>query len=163
MSANLQDRLAEVQRSVRTRPLFAMQLETKLVAVGRTPTTLRRIGVVSDGTFEGDRLSGRVLEGGSDWQSIRDDGSTLLDVRLTLETQDGALICMTYEGIRHGPREIIQRLDAGEIVDAMSYYFRIAPQFETASENYGWLNAIVAISIGHRFSDGPIYNLLELL
>jgi hypothetical protein len=94
---------------------------------------------VSGGTFEGERLSGRVLDGGSDWQSIRADGSTLLDVRLNLETQDGALICMTYKGVRHGPREVIQRLEAGEVVDPASYYFRIAPMFETASETYGWL------------------------
>jgi Protein of unknown function (DUF3237) len=35
--------------------------------------------------------------------------------------------------------------------------------FETASETYGWLNGIVAVGIGHRFADGPIYNLFELL
>jgi Protein of unknown function (DUF3237) len=163
MSAKLRDRLVEIQRSVRTRPLFTMRLETKLLAVGATPTTTRRIGIVPGGTFEGERLSGRVLDGGSDWQSIRADGSTLLDVRLNLETQDGALICMTYKGVRHGPREVIQRLEAGEVVDPASYYFRIAPMFETASEAYGWLNVIVAVGIGHRLADGPIYNLFELL
>ncbi len=163
MSAKLRDRMVEIQRSVRTRPLFTMRLETKLLAVGTTPTTARRIGIVPGGTFEGERLSGRVLDGGSDWQSIRADGSTLLDVRLNLETQDGALICMTYKGVRHGPREVIQRLEAGEVVDPASYYFRIAPMFETASETYGWLNGIVAVGIGHRFADGPIYNLFELL
>ncbi|MCL2429657.1 MAG: DUF3237 domain-containing protein [Alphaproteobacteria bacterium] len=163
MSAKLQDRLVEVQRSVRTRPLFTLRLEAKMLAVGATPTTMRRIGIVPGGAFEGERLSGRVLDGGSDWQSIRLDGSTLLDVRLNLETQDGAVICMTYAGIRHGPREVIQRLEAGEVVDPASYYFRIIPMFETASESYGWLNGIVAVGIGHRFADGPIYNLFEVL
>jgi len=70
---------------------------------------------------------------------------------------------MTYKGLRHGPREVIRRLEASEVVDPASYYFRIAPMFETASETYGWLNGIVAVGIGHRFADGPIYNLFELL
>jgi Protein of unknown function (DUF3237) len=163
MSARLQDRLHEVQRTVRTHPLFTMRLDTELLVVGATPTTTRRIGVVPGGTFEGERLSGKVLDGGSDWQSMRGDGSTLLDVRLNLETDDGALICMTYRGIRHGPREVIGRLEKGEVVDPTSYYFRINPMFETASDKYGWLNGVVAVGIGHRFSDGPIYNIFELL
>jgi Protein of unknown function (DUF3237) len=37
-----------------------------------------------------------VLDGGSDWQSVRADGSTLLDVRLILKTDDGVLIAMFY-------------------------------------------------------------------
>jgi hypothetical protein len=102
MSPGLQDRLHDVQRTVRTRPLFTMRLDTKLLIIGATPTTTRRVGIVSEGTFEGERLSGRVLDGGSDWQSVRSDGSTLLDVRLNLETDDGALICMAYKGVRHG-------------------------------------------------------------
>src|SRR5258706_15497966 len=56
ISVKLQDRLVDVQRSVRTRPLFTMRLETKLLAVGLTPTTQRRIGIVPGGTFEGERL-----------------------------------------------------------------------------------------------------------
>ncbi len=163
MLARLQERLHEVQRTVRTRPLFTMRLDTKLLVVGATPTTKRRIGVVPGSNFEGERLSGKVLDGGSDWQSMRSDGSTLLDVRLNLETDDRALICMTYKGVRHGPGEVIVRLEKGEVVDPTSYYFRINPMFETASNKYGWLNGVVAVGIGHRFSDGPIYNIFELL
>jgi hypothetical protein len=163
MSPSLQDRLHDVQRTVRTRPLFTMRLNSKLLVIGATPTTTRRIGVVTGGTFEGERLSGKVLDGGSDWQSVRSDGSMLLDVRLNLEANDGALICMTYKGVRHGPREIIERIEKGEVVDPASYYFRISPMFETASEGYGWLNRVIAVGIGHRFSDGPIYSIFELL
>ena len=56
-----------------------------------------------------------------------------------------------------------QRLERGEQVDPESYYFRINPMFETASEKYAWLNNILAIGTGHRFSDGPTYNLFEVL
>ena len=125
--------------------------------------TTRRIGIVFGGGFEGERLSGEVLDGGSDWQSVRHDGSTLLDVRLNLKTDDGALIGVTYKGIRQGPPDVIARLERGEPVDPDSYYFRINPMFETASEKYAWLNNILAIGTGHRFAEGPVYNLFEVL
>src|ERR1700722_15330583 len=114
MPTDLRDRLSEGLLSVRTRPLFAIQLDVRTQVVGETPTTTRRIGVVFGGRFAGEGLSGEVLEGGSDWQSVRPDGSTLLDVRLNLKTDDGALIAMTYRGLRHGPREVIERLEQGE-------------------------------------------------
>ena len=164
MSDRLSARATGVLSEIRTRPLFALRLAVRpMLIVGDTPTTFRRIGVVFGGRFEGERLSGEVLDGGSDWQSIRRDGSTLLDVRLTLKTEDGAVICMTYRGLRHGPADVIARIDRGEVVDPASYYFRINPMFETASDKYAWLNGLLAIGIGHRFEDGPLYNTFEVL
>ena len=149
---------------MRTRPLFTLRLTVgEVLAVGQTPTANRHVGLVTGGRFEGERLSGDVLGGGSDWQALRPDGSTTLDVRLHLKTDDGALILVRYRGLRHGPAAVMQRLASGEPVDPSDYYFRINPMFETASETYGWLNRILAIGTGHRFSDGPIYNLFEVL
>jgi hypothetical protein len=51
----------------------------------------------------------------------------------------------------------------GEAVNPTSYYFRINPLFETAAAKYDWINRIVAIGIGHRRSDGPIYSVFEVL
>jgi hypothetical protein len=164
MSTALNDDLPEVLRSVRTRPLFVMRLEVrKLQIVGATPGGVRRIGVVPGGSFEGERLSGEVLEGGADWQTVRTDSATTLNVRLVLKTRDDALIGMTYQGLRHGPPEVMARLDMGEAVDPASYYFRINPLFETAAATYDWINRIVAVGIGHRRVDGPIYSIFEML
>jgi hypothetical protein len=56
--------LPEVLKSVRARPLFVMRLDVHpLQIVGATPGAYRRIGVVPDGSFEGERLSGRVTPG----------------------------------------------------------------------------------------------------
>ena len=131
--------------------------------VGTTPSSFRKVTVLHGGTFEGERLSGEVLDGGSDWQNVRNDGGTTLDVRLVLKTTDDALIAMTYRGIRHGPPDAISRLEKGEVIDPASYYFRIAPFFETESSRYAWLNTIVAIGIGHRLAEGPVYSVFELL
>jgi len=164
MSATRFDDLPEVLKNVRTRPLFVMHLKVRpLVVVGATPGGNRRIGLIPGGSFEGQRLSGQVIDGGSDWQAVRTDDSTTLDVRLVLKTNDGAMIAMTYRGVRHGPTDVITRMERGETVDPASYYFRTNPMFETAAATYDWLNRILAVGIGHRQPDGPVYSVFEVL
>ena len=60
-------------------------------------------------------------------------------------------------------QEYLDRIDRGEVVDPQSYYFRIAPLFETSAPHYDWINHVVGIGIGHRLADGPIYSIFELL
>jgi hypothetical protein len=97
MPTSSADTLPDVLKTLRTRPLFVMRLDVrKLQIIGATPSSYRRIDVVPGGMFEGERLSGEVLEGGSDWQAVRPDGSTTLDVRLVLRTKNDTLIGMTY-------------------------------------------------------------------
>jgi hypothetical protein len=164
MTTPLSDTLPELLRQVRTRPLFVMRLDVKpIVVVGQTPGAFRRLGIVPGGTFKGERLSGVVVDGGADWQAVHTDGATALDVRLVLRTNDDALIAVTYRGIRHGPPEVLARIDHGEVVDPASYYFRIAPLFETAAPQYDWLNRILAVGIGHRLASGPVYSIFEVL
>jgi hypothetical protein len=164
MGVSMNDNLPEALKSLRTRPLFVMRLDVrKLLIVGAVPGAFRRVGVVPGGRFEGERLSGEVLEGGSDWQAVHSDGATALNVRLVLKTNDDALIGMTYQGVRHGPPEVIARIEKGEVVDPASYYFRITPVFETAAPKYDWINRVVAVGIGHRRADGPIYSVFEVL
>ena len=141
-----------------------MRLDVRpLQIVGATPGAYRRVGVVPSGDFEGERLSGRVLDGGADWQNVRSDGSVTLDVRMVLKTVDDALIGMTYRGLRRGPPDVIARVEKGEAVDPADYYFRIAPFFETAAPPYIWLNNVIAIGIGHRGAGGPVYSIFEIL
>src|SRR5687768_6816868 len=87
---------------LRGKPLFAFQIEVKPPSIiGATPGYDRRIGEIAGGRFEGDRLRGKILSGGSDWQSLRSDGATTLNVRLVMQTDEGELIAMTYGGVRH--------------------------------------------------------------
>jgi hypothetical protein len=164
MSTPVFNDLPEPLKSVRTRPLFVMRLDVKpMVIVGHTPSSFRRVGIVPSGTFAGERLSGNVLDGGSDWQTVRSDGSTMLDVRLLLATDDGTHVTMSYRGIRHGPTDVIQRLEKGEEVDPASYYFRINPIFEAPTGKYEWLNRVIAVGAGHRLAYGPVYSVFEVL
>jgi hypothetical protein len=104
-----------------------------------------------------------VLPGGADWIMLRPDGATTLDVRLVLQTDDGATIGMTYRGMRHGPPEIMERVGRGEAVAPGSYYFRTAIAFETAAPRYAWLNRILAVGTGERPPSGPVYDVFEVL
>ena len=112
--------------------------------------TVRRVGAVTGGVFAGERLSGEVLDGGNDWQTVRSDGAVTLDVRLVLKTDDEAMIGMIYRGIRHGSPDVLARIDRGEAVDPATYYFRVSSVFETAAPKYDWLNRLLAVGIGHR-------------
>jgi hypothetical protein len=70
---------------------------------------------------------------------------------------------MSYRGIRHGPRDIIERIEKGEVVEPGSYYFRINPLFEAPDGKYGWINRMIAVGVGHRRADGPVYSVFEVL
>jgi len=156
--------IPEALRTLRTSPLFVMRLEVPpYQVIGATPVGFRRVGLVPGGTFEGERLKGRILEGGNDWMTVLPDGSTLLDVRLVLKTDDGAMIAMTYRGIRHGPADVLARLNQGEILDPAQYYSRINPLFETADARYAWLNTLLGIGIGYRYSGGVMYGVFQVL
>jgi len=149
---------------VRYRALFDFQIEVKPPSiVGTTPGYDRRIGEIGGGRFEGERLRGIILSGGSDWQSLRADLATTINVRLVLQTDDGVLIAMRYFGVRHGPKEVLDRIARGEKVNASEYYMRVTASFETSSEKYGWLNRIVSVAMGHRIAGGAIYRVFEIL
>jgi hypothetical protein len=164
MSDRLSDKLPDALKNIRARLMFVMRLQVnRPLVIGTHPDSYRRIGVIPGGSFEGERLSGKVLDGGSDWQTVRPDGAVNLNVRLALQTDDGALITMTYQGVRHGPPDVIARIDRGEVVDPESYYFRVNPLFQTAAPQYDWINHVVAVGMGHRLADGPIYSIFELL
>src|SRR5215510_13875361 len=105
--------------------------------VGTTPSGVRVIVPVTGGTFTGPHLQGTVLPGGGDWALQRADGVTVLDVRVTLQTNDNHLIYMTYRGIYIVAPEVRQRVRQGATVDPSEYYIRTTPYFETGSELYG--------------------------
>ena len=105
---------------MRSRPLMTLRLSTAPTQdIGAGPHGTRVTFPITGGSFEGDRLRGKVLPGGDDWVVKRADGVLELDLRITLETDDGALIHMTFEGIR----------DDGA---PGAPYFRTLPRFETA-------------------------------
>ena len=71
MTIKLFNDLPDMLRRIETRPLFVLRLDVrKLQVIGPTPGAHRRVGTVASGAFEGERLSGEVLDGGGDWQNV---------------------------------------------------------------------------------------------
>ena len=131
-----------------TRPLMRLRRTTAATEViGATPRGTLSVFPIIGGSFEGERLRGAVLGGGADWVTAPSEGTFELDLRVTLETDDGALIHMTFTGVR----------------DDANHYFRSLPRFETAAPKYAFLNRLLAVGIGELYADGPIHVIEEIL
>ena len=131
--------------------------------IGAIPHGSRTIVPVIGGDFEGPRLRGKVVPGGGDWLLLRSDEVLELDLRITLETDDQALIHMSFQGLRHGPADVIARLGRGEVVDPASYYFRTVPRFETSAEKYAFLNRTIYVSVSEARPDGAVHRIEEII
>ncbi len=145
---------------------FLMTMQVALAdpqKIGAVPLGTRVTAPIASGQFEGPRLRGRVLPGGGDWTLLRADGVLELDLRVTLETDDGALVHMTSFGLRHGPPDVIAALARGDRVDPSTYYFRTIVRFEASHPTYAFLNRLVAVASGDRRATGPIYTIDEIV
>jgi len=133
--------------------------------IGAGPLGQRILFGAAGGSFEGPKLRGAVLAGGGDWALFRPEGTMMLDVRLTLRTDDGALIHMTYGGRWIIPSELRAELaDPAKRsqVDPARYYFRTNPLFETGSQQYAWLNDIVCVGSGYVVDGGVAYKVFQV-
>jgi len=115
--------------------------------VGKTPHGTRNIVYVKSGIVKGPKINGKVLPGGGDWYLTRPDGVGEVDVRATIQTDDGALIYTHYKGV----------------IDAKNGYFRTTPRYETSHEKYTWLNSIVAVGVGSSIPTGVRYHIYQIL
>lgn len=151
--------------SLATRLLMRLDIDCeKPREVGETSHGRRRVVVVSGGVVDGGRIKGRILPGGGDWALVRPDGVFEPNARFLLETDDGALIDLRYRGIWRASAPVLARLMKREgPVDPRDYYFRTAVFFETAAQNYLWLNRLLAIGVGLPKVGGIIYDIHEVV
>jgi hypothetical protein len=143
--------------------LFRVEMTVEGTLLGTTPVGERRVGQITGGRFEGPKMRGTVLPGGADWMLTGIDGATRLDVRAMLRAEDGQLIGMTYTGLRAGPPEVLARLAAGQAVDPGDYCMRTAIRFEAGPGELEWLNRVLAVAVGQRPPQGPIYDVYALV
>lgn len=131
------------------------QIKTEYLMTYLVPISAQRIKI--DGTMlitagypggwvKGPGISGKFVAPGGDWITITPAGAARLDARIVIETDDGALIYMTYGGIVVSSQEAGEALGRGEVVTDKTWpYFVIAPTFRTSSEKYDWLNKVQAV------------------
>lgn len=120
-------------------PLCAVDAElAERIVLPGTPSGTRAILEVLSLQLIGTRLKAKLKgRAAADWLTMSLDGKIgTLDVRATLETDDGALVFMQYNGrLRYGgadqPRQVF-----------------VAPRFDTGDPRYAWLNAVQAVGKG---------------
>lgn len=132
-----------------------------ITSIGATPAGLRRIAPVTGGTFSGERLNGTVLPG-ADWVINRPDGVMVIDVRVPLKTDDGAMIYLSYQGRFLAQPEKMARFAKGSLLDPSEYSLAISAKFECGHDRYAWLNNIVAVGTGEQTASGPVYSIFEV-
>jgi hypothetical protein len=126
---------------------FKVRLYSPVIDVGTGPFGTRSIYNAAEGTFEGPRLKGRVLPGGGDMPVTDANGTMRLDIRVTLETNDGAFIYLQNQGVwRSDPTRPAR--PQGEAADFGDMYIMSSPRLETGDERYQWLNDFVYVAEG---------------
>ena len=121
-----------------------------------------RIVPILGGSVSGPGLTGAILPGGADEQRIRADGLTRIHARYVIRAEDGALIRVDSQGLRHAPPEVMAALMRGEKVDPALVYFRTVIRFETASAAHDDLNRALFLSEGQREPDAVVLRLTRL-
>lgn len=102
------------------------------LSLGDTALGRRRMIPITGGTFEGPRISGEVVPGGADWQTVRADGVTLVEAIYALKTADGATIA-------------VRNLGVVAPVEGALPYVRTTPTFDAPIGPHDWLNRNVFV------------------
>jgi hypothetical protein len=121
--------------------------------IGNVPEGVRTTFYVEGGTFEGPNVRGKIKPVGADWFVMRPDGVGQLDVRATLETDDGELIYVYYTGLVDIEGAVSQGSEPKILTN---------PTFRTASEKYSWLNRTFAVGVGSAGENKVSYSVYKL-
>jgi len=134
-----------------------------VTSAGDIGTGVRRIIPIIGGEVRGERVNGKVLGFGADFQIIRPNELSELEAKYAFETDDGAVVYVENKGIRFGPVDLLQKLKRGEPVDPKLIYFRTVPKFETGSEKYRWLMEHIFIASAARHADRVVIDVYQVL
>jgi hypothetical protein len=114
--------------------------------IGPLPEGFRINFYSSGGEITGPRIHGKIRPVGGDWMTVRRDGVAYLDVRATLETHDGALILITYQGAIDLGDNGYDKFRKGELPTTAK--LRTSPRLLTSHHEYAWLNRLHCVGVG---------------
>ncbi len=120
---------------------------TEPLVLSDTPVGTFIVAELTSARFEGERLNASMKGvANADWLTISPDGTADLDVRILLETDDGALVYVQY---------------GGRLVLATQTAYS-APLFRTGDERYTWLNGVQAVAKGQTDGQTLVYDIHEM-
>jgi hypothetical protein len=124
---------------------FLMTLYAPLDAPLQIDKSLWVFNVKSGGWVKGPKINGSLVAPGGDWLRLMPGGSSRLDVRTAIKTDDGSLIYISYNGIVSHSKESFDKLIKGEVLTSRDHYFITAPTMQTSAEKYMWVNHVQCI------------------
>ena len=130
--------------------LFSFNAFLDMDVIGPVAEGVRINFRVTSGEINGPTLRGKLRPTGGDWLTLRTDGVAHLDVRVTFESEDGALIDASYTGVADLGEDGHSRFLAGEPPPS-GLPLRVVPRFQTSHPAYAWLNRLQCLGIGESF------------
>jgi Protein of unknown function (DUF3237) len=146
-------------QELRSEFLFDLEIDLKPPqVVGPGLKGIRLISPFKDGFVKSDKLNGKVLECSGDWGLLIDSTTFKVDSRAVIQTDDGALIYISYTGYSYASAKVAALIGAGKggELSAADYYFRTRVSFETSAPGYAWLNHTIAIGVGRFPAAGKV-------
>lgn len=123
--------------------------------VGPGPYGTRGVVTVTGGWAKGDRITGTFVGAGGDWLLIGADGFARLDVRGQIETDDGAVLFITYPGLLEMNEKVLTAMGGVGQTDFDDAYFRTTPRLESGDPRYAWVNQTIFVGRG-RIGPGTV-------
>ena len=114
--------------------------------IGPVPGGIRVNFYVTGGQLEGPGMKGHLRPVGGDWLTIRADGMAVLDVRATVEMDDGALIDVLYRGIGDLGLDGYEKFLRGELPQTLP--LRTSPVLQSADPKYQSLQRELFVGVG---------------
>jgi hypothetical protein len=149
---------------IETRYVFTLTVRiADVTTAGDIGHGVRRIIPIVGGEVRGEKVNGKVLPFGADFQIIRPNELIELEAKYAFETDDGAVIYVENRGLRFGPVELLQKLKRGEPVNPKLIYFRTVPKFETGAEKYRWLMEHIFVASAARHADRVVIDVHQVL
>jgi Protein of unknown function (DUF3237) len=134
------------------------------VDFGRGPFGRRVYFEVADGAANGERFNATAVGGGGDWILLGTDGYGRVDVRVQLQTNDGAHVYCQFFGLLELNSAVSHAMATGEGTTFEDQYFRTSPRFETGADRYAWMNTSLFVARGRlRAGGGVHYEVLRVL
>jgi Protein of unknown function (DUF3237) len=109
------------------------------------------------------RLLLTSLPSGGDCLLIDAEGAGHMGVRITLETEDGARIYVSYYGVIMMNEQMNRVLTQDGATTYGDTYFMTQPRYETDDARYKWLDRVIAVAEGRVMSRAVAYRVFELV
>lgn len=144
-------------------PLTRVRCEVgAIVSLGAGKYGERRYVPLLGGTVAGPELNGSIVAGGVDWQVQRADGVLDIAAHYVIRADDGALIEVQSDGMRHGPPAVMARLARGDTVAPDEYFFRTLMRFQTGAPPWLHLNKVMALAVGQRQANAVLLDVYRI-